>query len=129
MSWIAEIINQQQSSFWIYNMSGYDQDGVFVQSGGVIMVKSHHGRLRERIDGCRYFDLNFFAQEQLAFAWENKVMSLYLLVNLIFTRVDHATVLREWYLVFSSAAIGWRLLDDGYCGRSRASCVFPQSRL
>jgi hypothetical protein len=38
MSWIAEIINRQQSSFWISNMDGYDRDGVFVHSGGVIMV-------------------------------------------------------------------------------------------
>ena len=67
---MADGIYQQQSSYWIGDMDGYDRDGVFVQSGGVIMVKSHHGHLRERIDGCRYFDLKFFAQEQLAFAKE-----------------------------------------------------------
>jgi hypothetical protein len=49
-------------------MDGYDQDGVFVQSGGVIMFKSHHGCLREQINSCCYFDLNFFVQEQPAFA-------------------------------------------------------------
>jgi hypothetical protein len=38
MSWMAEVIKQQQSSFWISDMNGYDRDGVFDQSGGVIMV-------------------------------------------------------------------------------------------
>ena len=65
---MADGIYQQQSSYWIGDMDGYDQDGVFVQSGGVIMVKSCHGCLREQIDGWRYFDLNLFVQEQLAFA-------------------------------------------------------------
>ena len=49
-------------------MEGHDRDGVFVQSEGVIMVKSRHGRLPEWIDGWRYFDLNFLVQKQLAFA-------------------------------------------------------------
>jgi hypothetical protein len=65
---MAEVIYQQQSSYWIGDMDGYDQDGVFVQSGGVIMFKSHHGCLREQINSCCYFDLNFFVQEQPAFA-------------------------------------------------------------
>jgi hypothetical protein len=51
---MAEVIYQQQSSYWIGDMDGYDQDGVFVQSGGVIMFKSRHGRLQEQINGWRY---------------------------------------------------------------------------
>ena len=65
----------------------------------MVIVKSRHGRLRERIDGGATSDLNFFAQEQANFCVKNKVMSLCLLVNLFFTRVDHATVLRDRYLV------------------------------
>ena len=54
---MAEVIYEQQSAYWIGDMDGYDQDGVFVQSGGVIMVKSRHDCLWEWIDGWRYFDL------------------------------------------------------------------------
>eukprot|EP00978_Attheya_sp_CCMP212_P036709 scaffold168544_cov43-Attheya_sp.AAC.1 len=35
----------------IGDMDGDDQERVKVQSGGLVIVKSRHGRLRERIDG------------------------------------------------------------------------------
>eukprot|EP00978_Attheya_sp_CCMP212_P035174 scaffold151486_cov57-Attheya_sp.AAC.4 len=57
---MSEVISQQQSSFGIGDMDGYDQEQVLVQSGGVVIVKSHHGRLRERIDGGATCYLNFF---------------------------------------------------------------------
>jgi hypothetical protein len=58
----------------------------------VVIVKSRHGRLRERIDGCHYLRFDFFAQEQANFCVKNKVMSSFLLVNLFFTRVDRGIV-------------------------------------
>eukprot|EP00978_Attheya_sp_CCMP212_P028765 scaffold100295_cov60-Attheya_sp.AAC.2 len=61
---MAEVISQQQSSLGIGDMDRDDQEQVYVQSGGLVIVKSRHGRLRERIDSWRYFDLIFFAQEQ-----------------------------------------------------------------
>jgi hypothetical protein len=43
----------------------------------VVIVKSRHGRLWERIKGGAIFDLNYFALQQATFARKNKVMSLY----------------------------------------------------
>ena len=57
------------------------------------IVKSRHGRLRERIKGGAIFDLNFFAQQQATFARKNKVMSSYLLVNFLLTRVDRGFII------------------------------------
>jgi hypothetical protein len=67
---MAEVIYQQQSSLGIGDMDGYDHEWVYVQSGGVVIVKSRHGRLRERIDGGATSDLIFFAQEQASFCVE-----------------------------------------------------------
>eukprot|EP00978_Attheya_sp_CCMP212_P035444 scaffold154393_cov54-Attheya_sp.AAC.1 len=59
--WMAEVISQQQSSFGIVDIDGDDQERVYVQSGGVVVIiKSHHGHLRERIDGGATSDLNSF---------------------------------------------------------------------
>jgi hypothetical protein len=60
---MAEVISQQQSSFGIGDMDGDDQEWVYVQSGGVVIVKSYHGCLQEQIDGGATSDLNFFAKE------------------------------------------------------------------
>ena len=80
-------------------MDGDDQDRVSVQPGGVVIVKSRHGRLRERIKGGAIFDLNFFAHQQATFARKNKVMSSYLLVNFLLTRVDRGFIWCAWELV------------------------------
>jgi hypothetical protein len=41
-------------------VDGDDQEQLYVQPGGVVIVKSRHGRLRERIKGGAIFDLKFF---------------------------------------------------------------------
>eukprot|EP00978_Attheya_sp_CCMP212_P001896 scaffold3906_cov64-Attheya_sp.AAC.1 len=43
-----------------------------VDGGGVVVVKSRNGRLRERINGGATSDLIFFTQEQADFCIENK---------------------------------------------------------
>ena len=64
-----------------------------------MIIKSRHGRLRERIKGGAIFDLNFFAQQQATFARKNKVMSSYLLVNFLLTRVDRGFIWCASHLV------------------------------
>eukprot|EP00978_Attheya_sp_CCMP212_P008326 scaffold19604_cov60-Attheya_sp.AAC.3 len=67
---MAEVLSQEQPSLGIGDMDGDDQERVYVQSGGVVIVKSRHGRFRERIDGGATSDLIFFAQEQANFCVE-----------------------------------------------------------
>ena len=74
---MKEALTQQLSSNGIEYVDRDDQERVLVQPGGVVIVKSSHGCLWERIKGGAIFDLNYFALQQATFASKNKVTSLY----------------------------------------------------
>jgi hypothetical protein len=53
---LKEVISQQQSSAEIGHVDEDDKDWVYVQpGGGVVIVKSRHGCLREPIDSGSIF--------------------------------------------------------------------------